>query len=211
MAAMLLVFFTSCVPWTVRPINEQKEPGTGPAAGTPEEFVNSIWAAKFVPAVMSAAVEARTLLDALQASPEDAIARFGRREAGGPAYFIVRGQGEVVKVDTNSRVGLALVDVPPFDKRPDLSIQIGPLLRGSSLRDASGLVRFSDFVNQIQFADVGNQLNERVAESVLAPIDKNALVGRLIRFTGTLAAEDGVEPPLRELAPVELVVVEKAK
>jgi len=71
-------------------------------------------------------------------------------------------------------------------------------------------VRFSDFVNQIQFADIGNKLNDRVVGTVLAPIGKGSLAGKLVRFTGTLTAEGGAEPPLRELAPIELVV-EKAK
>jgi len=199
----------SCVPWTVRPIGGEKEAPAGPASVSAGAYVDSIWAAKLVPAVLNAAVDARTLLDALAASPEDAQARYGHREANGPLYFIAKGKGVVVSVDTRSRSGLALVDVAPFDQRPDLSIQIGPVLRGTSLRDATGIVRFTDFVNQLQFADVGNELNDRVLKTVLAPLDRTALEGRLVAFAGTLAAENKAEPPLRELVPVKLVVEER--
>ena len=70
------------------------------------------------------------------------MVRYGHREANGPVYFIVKGDGVVTDLDTRSRSGLALVDVAPFDQRPDLSIQIGPVLRGTSLRDATGVVPF---------------------------------------------------------------------
>ncbi len=198
----------ACVPWTVRPIDGDKETVEGQAVVNPKAYVDSIWDAKLLPSVEKAAVDARTLLDALAASPEAAAAKYGHREANGPAYFIVKGEGRVTSLDTHSRSGLALVDVAPFDRRPDLSIQIGPVLRGTSLRDATGIVRFTDFVNQLQFADVGNALNYRVLQTILAPLDKAALNGKLLRFAGTLAAEAKVEPPLRELLPVKLTVEE---
>ena len=105
----------------------------GPASIDPKAYVDSIWNAQLLPAVRPRAVDARTLLDALAASPEAAAARYGHREANGPAYFVVKGEGMVTSVDTRSRSGLALVDVAPFDRRPDLSIQIGPVLRGTVL------------------------------------------------------------------------------
>ena len=199
----------SCVPWTVRPIDGETEASAGPAAANPSAYVDSIWAAKLMPGVLNAAVDARTLLDALAASPVEAQARYGHREANGPVYFVVKGQGVVTGVDTRSRSGLALVDVAPFDQRPDLSIQIGPVLRGTSLRDATGIVRFTDFVNQLQFADVGNELNDRVLKTVLASLDKAKLKGRAVTFAGTLAAEGKAEPPLRELIPVKLALEER--
>lgn len=199
-----ILILESCVPWTVRPI--ETEAAANPSATTPTAYVDSIWQAKLVPAVLGAAVDARVVLDALAASREGALARYGRREQGGPAYFIVKGKGVVVSIDRRSRVGLAMVDVAPGDGRADLSIQIGPVLRGTSLRDATGIVRFSDFVNQLQFADVGNELNSRVLKSVLAKLDPAALADRTVTFAGTLAAEAGVEPPLRELVPVALTM-----
>jgi predicted lipoprotein len=109
-------------------------------------------------------------------------------------------------VDIRSRNGLALVDIEPRDQWPDVSIQIGPVVRGTSLRDATGIVGFTDFVNQIQFADAGNELNDRVLKTVLAPVDKSKLKGQVVSFAGTLAAEVKAEPPLRELVPVVLAV-----
>lgn len=205
----LSLSLSCCAPWTVRPIDEAKDADTGASAVTAAGYVDSIWSAKLVPTVLNTAVDARTLLDALAKSPADAQTRYGHHEANSPVYFIVKGEGVVLSVDTRSRNGHALVDIAPFDRRPDLSIQIGPVLRGTSLRDATGTIRFTDFVNQLQFADVGNELNDRVLKTVLTSLDKSQLKGRIVSFVGTLAADGNTELPLRELLPVKLVVEER--
>jgi predicted lipoprotein len=202
---LLGLWSNACVPWTVRPIESETDAAAGAAVAAPAAYVESIWASELVPAVLNAAVDARVLLDALAASPKEVPARYGHSVVGGPAYYIVKGRGIVVSVDTSSRNGLAMVDVAPFDRRPDLSIQIGPVLLGSSLRDATGIVRFSDFVNQLQFADVANELNERVLKTVLAPLDKARLPGNAITFAGTLGSDSNTDPPLRGLIPVQLI------
>ncbi len=197
----------SCAPWTVRPIGSGEKTGGGQAAAlTPAEYVDAIWPARVKGELSSHATDARTLLNALAASPAEAKKRFGRQEANGPVYFLVQGKGVVTAVDTRSRVGLLLVDVAPFDQKPDISIQIGPVLRGNALRDATGLVRFSDFVNQLQFADAGIELNNRVLRDVLAGLEAGKWKGRVVSFAGALAAREEAEPALAELLPVELKV-----
>ena len=65
-------------------------------------------------------------------------------------------------------------------------------------------------MNQLQFADAGNELNGRVLKTVLAPLDAPKLKGRVVAFAGALAAPEGkAEPPLRELVPVQLTVEER--
>ncbi|SPE38614.1 putative Periplasmic lipoprotein [Candidatus Sulfopaludibacter sp. SbA3] len=197
-AALLLCAAACSAPWTVRPIEETKPQAVSAGA---------LWESKILPAILVSAVDARVLLDS--ADPQ---AQFGHRQDNGPVYFIVKGSGRVTSVDTHSRVGIAFVDIAPFDGKPDVSIQIGPVLRGSSLRDATGLVHFSDFVNQLQYADAANELNDHVLKNVLARIDAATLKGRSVTFSGTVAAEaksdPKIEPALRELVPAQLIVGE---
>jgi len=196
--AALLLCAACSAPWTVRPIEETKPQAVS---------TDALWDSKILPSILASAVDARTLLDS--ADPQT---QFGHRQDNGPVYFIVKGSGRVLSVDTHSRVGLAFVDIPPFDGKPDISIQIGPVLRGSSLRDATGLVHFGDFVNQLQYADAANELNDRVLKSVLVGIDASALKGRSVTFAGTVAAEAEAEPKsepaLRELVPAYFTVRE---
>lgn len=202
----LLSGLASCVPWTVRPIENAEASSTGVS---PAAFVDSTWQSKLLPSILQSAVDARKLLNAVLASPADAVKLYGRRDAGGPPYYVVKGKGTVTAVNLRSRVGFALIDIEPLDSKPDLSMQIGPVLRGTSLRDATGVIRFSDFVNQLQYADVASELNARVLKSILAPIDKAGLKGRTVSFCGALPALEKSEPPLAELVPVQLTIEEQ--
>ncbi|MCC7154123.1 MAG: DUF2291 domain-containing protein [Bryobacterales bacterium] len=204
---LLLASFASCAPWTVRPIGAAGEAPAGSEVNVPPaQYVDSIWSSRLLPALTDSAADARELLNALAVSPAGARTRYGHHQPNGPYYFIVKGRGIVTAVDTRSRVGLALVDIAPFDRRPDVSIQIGPVLRGASLRDAPGIVHFSDFVNQLQFADVGIELNNRVLKNVLEPLKRSRLKGQTVSFTGTLPVEEKSEPPLAGLIPAVLTV-----
>jgi predicted lipoprotein len=195
---------SSCVPWTTRPIEDTNASSSAEAPFDARSYVDAQWAPKLLPAVLDSAVEARVLLDALAASPDAAGRKYGHREGMGEFHFAVKGEGRVVAVDTRSRVGLLLVDVAPFDNRPDVSIQTGPVLRGSSLRDFTGLVRFTDFANQLEFADVGNELNDRVLATVLAGVDLKNARGRSASFAGTFSLGDAGQPPIHEVVPVSL-------
>lgn len=195
---------SACSPWTIRPLDADDPAATSSATVSPARYVDGMWDSKLLPAILSSAVDARTLLDALGKSPADAVSRYGHREANGPAYFQVKGRGVVTSIDRHSRVGLALVDIPPLDHQPEVSIQIGPVLRGTALRDATGLIRFTDFVNQLQFADVANELNDRVLKTVLSAVDPAALKGKTVSFAGVAAADPNAAPPLREVTPILL-------
>jgi predicted lipoprotein len=205
---LLAVSSVACVPWTVRKIDSAESATASGATVTPAAYVNSLWSAKLLPAIENSAVDARTFLDVYAKSPQDALSRWGRRDAGGPVYLSLKGEGRVLNVDTKSKAGLALVDVAPFDGKPDVTIQIGPVLRGTSLRDTTGLIRFTDFVNQLQFADVANELNDRVLKTVLAPLAPTTLAGKVVSFAGTASAQPDSAPPVRELVPVRLAIQE---
>ncbi|MBE0658512.1 MAG: DUF2291 domain-containing protein [Bryobacteraceae bacterium] len=206
----LMLVLASCVPWTVRPIGGDATPAAAAVASSdPVAYVDSIWSSRLLPAVLNTAVDARELLTALAASPSAARQRYCLHYSGSGAYCVVKGEGIVTSIDNRSRVGLAFVDIAPFDGRPDVSIQIGPVLSGNALRDATGIVRFSDFVNQLQFADAGNEINNRVLKSVLAPLDPKRLKGQTVSFAGALPATDHADPPLAGLVPVLLTIKER--
>jgi len=200
----MAVFFAAlllggCKLWTVRPIEDTQT--TNPGSLSAAAYVDSIWSPKLLPAISSAAVDAQTLLDA-QAG------KYCHQTANGPCYLIVKGEGRVIGADQRSRSGILEIDIAPFDGKPDLTIQVGPVLRGVALRDATGIVQFSDFTNQIQFADVGNELNARVLKTVLGPFDVAGSKGRTVEFAGTAVSGDSSGPAIRDLVPVRLAVKE---
>lgn len=193
---------SGCKLVTVRPLNESGMP-SGPSSSQQPfnavAYVDGIWSSKVLPTAQEKAVELSLLLPAVKTDPEAAGKQYGKREGSSPYNFLVKGRGKVLSVNTGSRVGLALVDLVPLDGQPDVSIQIGPVLRGNAVRDAVGFISFNEFVNQLQFADVANELNERVLKTVLNGIDPATLAGKMVTLHGayTLDGDAVIITPLK--------------
>ena len=124
-----------------------------------------------------------------------------RQAAGQGGHFLVKGAGRALDLNGESRSGKLLVDLEPADGEADVAILIGPAILTTALRDAAGFIRFTDFANQLAFADVANELNQRVIDSVIAPLDLESLVGRRIAFHGACSLTG---PGLPEIVPVRL-------
>ncbi len=166
-------------------------------------YVDSIWKGN-LHACLSQAVEISQLLKDLDSNAENVKSRYGRHEVNGRYYVVIKGSGRVLSVDTGSHAGTATVALAPNGNRQVL-IQIGPVLKGTAIRDALPGISADQFANQIHFAEVANELNARVERTVLAPIDRSSLPGRLIVFSG-MAGIDGHAP--LQVTPVQLTVGE---
>jgi predicted lipoprotein len=193
-----------CRPWTIVPVDGGSDTAT--SSQNPAAFVDSVWSAKLVPAIVSSAIDARTLLDAMSASIGDAERKYGRNANGDGWYFNVKGEGTVLAVDTSSRNGLIDLRVVSQSRRPDVSIQIGPVFRGSALRDSTGIITFGSFVNQLQFADVADDLNNKARQTVLSSLDAKTLIGKRVKFVGSFEAESAAQPLIHNVVPVQLAV-----
>jgi predicted lipoprotein len=85
----------------------------------------------------------------------------------------------------------------------EVKMQIGPVLRGTSIRDGSGYIPFNQFVNQIEYADVGEELNNRVLNTVLKGLDFNSLTGKTLSVYGFFTLDD---PAKILITPVKINV-----
>jgi predicted lipoprotein len=189
MASMLLVSCTA--PWTVRPIGEGQTDTGQNAPFDAHRYVDSIWDAKVLTSVSSGV----DLTELLGSASQRANA------------VLVKGQGRVLGMDTNSRARRLLIDAEPYDGHADAAVQIGPVIRGTTLRDALPFIQFNQFLNQLQFAQVGNALNDRVA-AAMASLAKQDLTGRTVVFSG--AAAEPSDSGLLEIVPV-ILTVKRAK
>ena len=176
-----------------------RDPGETTAAGEKafdrDRYGRETFAPKVVPALERDAVNIRALIQALREDEDAASRRDGHREGNAPYSFPVRGEG----VAGAPKDGQLPVKVKGL-RGTSVAIQIGPAISGTALRDATGLIRFGQFVNQVEFADAATALNNEVKARVLRKIDLEAIEGKRVRFLGAftfLAPSNVVVTPAR--------------
>ena len=110
----------------------------------------------------------------------------------GQLNYVVKGTGTVEKVDTESRAGYILVKLDGYDGNEVIKIQVGPVYKGSSIRDSLDFIKYGDYKNQEEWAAVSRSINERIDANVVQPADPSSLEGKKITFTGafTVSSEN---------------------
>jgi predicted lipoprotein len=146
----------------------------------PARFGADTYASKVVPAIRSGAVELPVLLRALASDKDAAGAKYGHRQGNGPYSFAVRGTG--VAGERNG--SLLAVTVPGVPDGTRVSLQVGPAINGTALRDAAGFISFGQFLNQVEYADAATALNNELRTTLLAGLDAAALKDKKVAFTG---------------------------
>lgn len=125
------------------------------------------------------AVDAGELAAAIAEDSESAAEQYAQEGSSGPIFPVtftgVVGEGA-------SGIYEVAVEGVPDDLL--IRVQTGPAINGTELRDATGTMSFGDFSNQIQFQDVGAELNNVMKERVLANVDIESLEGATVTVTG---------------------------
>ncbi|SDO91285.1 Predicted lipoprotein [Nakamurella panacisegetis] len=198
--AAAVVFLAGCsMPglWTYES-NGQGTSGAGAFDAT--TYVDGIWSSKVVTTVEQKAVDAATLLPAIKADKAAAATKYGvaATATGGSPTFLIKGSGKVTKLDATNPNGPVTVSVGG----QDVQIVTGPVIIGTALRDAVGIT-FSEFTNQIDYQNVGTQLNNRVKKDVVAPVKSSLAVGKTVAFDGVFTL---LSPTSISIVPTKLAV-----
>lgn len=166
-----------------------------------DQFVESIWDSKVIPAVNQKAADIGQVLKDARKNSDEAGEKYGFRSAqeGSAWNFIVKGQGKVLKVSRESRAGTLDIDLPPYDGKAEFKIQIGPVIKGTAIRDSLDFIRYDDFKNQMVFAELSNAFHKRIADRLLSKTDFSVVEGKKVNFTGAFtftSIEDVFVTPL---------------
>lgn len=154
-----------------------------------------------VPTIEKNAVDIGELLAAIAADPQAAGEKYGHRDGPNAKYaYAASGSGVAGTVSGT----LLPVQVAGLPDGVAVMLQIGPAINGTALRDATGLITFDQFLNQLEYADASTELNNQVKAKVLANVDAAALAGRRISFVGAFTY--GSNPKLIQVTPVKLEV-----
>jgi predicted lipoprotein len=183
---LFAVIFTLKPPFVVRPLTDRAGSATSAqiAQGAAAKFVDPIWSSKVLPTIQEKAQEIAKILPEIRADPESAGQKYGRREATNPYNYMVKGTGQVAEVHNQSQAGTAIMEIPGLNEK--VALQIGPVVRGTALRDATGIVSFNQFSNQLDYADVSKEMNLRALKTAFSGLDPVSLAGKTVTFFGAM-------------------------
>lgn len=160
------------------------------------------WEPQVLPVVQENLVPLADLRGQLASDPEAAGNAHGLRPSGeaNPWNFAVSGEGKIIEAKLDSRAAKLGVDTTG-DGAADVIVQLGPVIRGTALRDAMPFIVFTDFRDQIEFAKLANGLNTVAHEALTLPTGD--VIGQTARFEGVFTLKD---PALIELVPTTLEI-----
>jgi predicted lipoprotein len=175
------------------------------AANDPVQQVAAIWDSKVIPYMTAKSGSFADVRAAALKDPEAAGKAFGFREKQGtsPWTVVVKLEGKVIAANTESKAATLDVDADG-DGKADAKVQIGPVIKGTALRDCLDFVSFNQFTNQIDFAQFGKALNTHVYKATLSKLPRDQLAGKKVKVLGAYPLTGGNDLPLVTPATIEL-------
>jgi predicted lipoprotein len=202
---LLVILCALKPPFVIRPLPGRNSAGSSsaPVESAAAKFVDPLWASKLLPLFDEKAQDIAKVLPEIRADPNAAGEKYGRREATNPYNYMVKGTGKVAEINTASQAGTALIEIPGLDEKVEL--QIGPVVRGTALRDSTGLVSFNQFSNQLDYADVSKEMNGRALKTAFANAPAASLAGKTMTFFGAFTFDPHSKSPVL-ITPVKITL-----
>ena len=178
---------------------------TGEVEFDPTKVATDFWEQKSAAYFEKNAVDLVTLIKKSEGDFSKVASEFGHYSMGdkGELSFIVKGSGRVTTVKNKLRSGYLAFDLDGNDSEIKPRLQIGPVFKGSAVRDSISLISYKDYKNQIEWAGVSVAFHELITKELLSKIDMNALEGKSIEFIGCFTVS---KPDLVNITPVKITV-----
>jgi Predicted periplasmic lipoprotein len=165
--------------------------------------VATIWQEKLVPQTVQMARPATELMTALQAEKDfdTACQKEGyRTQEENPCVFFVKVSGKIDSIDTTSRSGKMTLLEPDGQRA---AVQIGPTIRGTTLRDGYKGLSYSDFNDQVLYGSFGRAINDQAMKMISAAQLKK---GQNVEVYGVFSAWD-IPTTLADITPAKISVI----
>lgn len=168
------------------------------------QLATDTFAARLLPLIDATALDIADLRKATATDIDAAGAIHGNRGAGqGAAWnFAVKGEGRVVSANLTSRARKAELDTDG-DGSADMTLLLGPVIAGTTLRDVAPFYEFGAFKDQIEFARLARALNDLASPRLVLP--EGDLSGKRLAFKGTLALKSAADRMVVTAVSVEVL------
>ncbi len=136
-------------------------------------------------AIEKRAVSAATLAAAIAKNQAAAVSEYSLAAGIGPEIPI-----KFTGIFGKSDFGTYAVTIDGVPKTVVVSVQTGPAILGTDLRDATGTINFEQFTNQIEYQNAGSALNKQMKKAILSKFDTSKLSGKTISVVGAFQLMD---------------------
>jgi predicted lipoprotein len=164
-----------------------------------ETWAEEKYSSEILPAILERSEDLVEVSEAIATDPAAAASEYGVVSGTSAPVYTVTFTGVAGELEG----GIMTVAVDGLADDVLVRVQMGPAIDGTALRDASGLVHFPQFVNQIDYQDAGSALNNIVKETVLAGVDAASLSGKTVTITGPFQL---INPQAYLITPVKIDV-----
>lgn len=122
------------------------------------------------------------------------LADFSTKTQNDKSYF-VQFTGKVERLDGQSGAINVVIKTP----EQEIPVQIGTIIRGNAIRDASSLISFDQFKNQIQFARLSKEFNRKAMSGITKPDE--SWIGQDVDVFAAVTVKNG---QIQDAVPIEI-------
>lgn len=178
---------------------------TGETEFNAGDNVVEFWESEALPELQREAVDLSAFLLEAKGDLKSLAEEHGTFSMGssGELSYTVKGSGIVEKVDTASKAGFMVIKLDGYSGDEEVKIQIGTVIKGSSVRDSLSFIKFGNYTNQQDFAAVSQSINSLIMKDVIDPDTAKEMEGKNITFLGCFTASDNATILI---TPVEIEV-----
>ncbi|UFH52727.1 DUF2291 domain-containing protein [Spirosoma sp. KNUC1025] len=165
-------------------------------------YASTFWSSKLLPAAPGA-TDLNTLITLLKTDKEKAFATYSHALGiGNIRYFLVKAEGKITAVgDNDVTVTLSSGE----------SIKLATeYIFGNAARDASGLIRITEFDNTMDLNNVSSELNSIIRTKVVPDLKASAKPGSQLNFVGAIEL-NREHLHLENLEVIPIVVEQRAE
>ncbi len=144
-------------------------------------------------------IELAQLLAQIQVNPTAAFNEHGNRLGiGNSAYFMVKTMGKVVEIREGK------IQILTYQNQK-ITIET-QFIFGNAIRDASKLVKLTDFKTTAEFNQLSESLNEIIKEKMIPKVTQNIKIGDTISVLGALKLSKKTALPI-EIIPANMNIL----
>lgn len=167
--------------------------------------ISAKWESDIAPELKEKAVDIVSLLTEAKGDISSVGSKYAKKSQGtdGKLNFTVKGTGTVESVNTESRAGYIQIKLSGYTGQETIKIQAGPVFKGTSVRDSSNVIKLDDYKNQVDYAAVSTNINNKILQTTLKDLDVASLKGKQIDFIGCFTLDKSSE---LLITPIEIKV-----